>query len=94
MVRFRTQHYPTADVTSSATSAFVDRTVSCIVTPSANASFARTSMSYPPRYTPAKIVLYLDHNRISLLKILLCIQSTFIFFVTISDKSSFHNAPL
>jgi len=50
----RLKDYPTAEVTSSATSGLVDLTVSCIVSPSASASFALTSMSYPPRYTPEK----------------------------------------
>lgn len=45
---------PIADVTSSAISGFVERTVSCIVTPSDNANFARRRTSKPPRNTPEK----------------------------------------
>lgn len=36
---------PIVDVTISATSSWVDRTVNCIVTPSASASLDRTSIS-------------------------------------------------
>lgn len=45
-------YQPMADVTSSAISAFVVRTVNCIVTPSARANFARSNTSCPPRKTP------------------------------------------
>lgn len=41
-----------ADVTSSATSGSVVRTVSCIVTPSDSASFDRTNISAPPLNVP------------------------------------------
>lgn len=43
---------PIVDVTNSAISGFVERTVSCIVTPSDNANFARSRISKLPRNTP------------------------------------------
>lgn len=43
-------------MTISATSGWVDRTVNCIVTPSASANFERTKISAPPRNIPEKII--------------------------------------
>lgn len=39
-------------MTISATSGWVDRTVNCIVTPSASANLERTKISAPPRNIP------------------------------------------